>query len=557
MFARIGLIGLLLLVSVPFVLPWRTSPIPSFHTEWWALACGLMTGVALLVRRGAALPGVSVLCLALAAVALAQWGSGHAAVPQLALLHVLFLLWAALLASAAGQLTTQWGQERLALWLAMALLGGAVLAALSSLLQPWLLTLGWPGYSVRQGGPLGQANHFTSHLWIGLASALYLRTSGRLDQAPFWGIALLLTVTVVLIGQRSSFLYAAILIGLALWQARGAGEAAAACRRHAFVIGALFLALQPLSALAPSLGAGELNPPPAMRVSQMASQPSVRLQLWKVGALGVADAPWLGKGIGGYPALALEFADQLTPGDNPGPAESAHNLFIDLAVELGLPVALLVFGVMLVWIWRQLRAGPSAARGWGLSVVAILGMHALLEYPLSHAYFLGLLVVAVAVFDTSIQTFRFRLAPLVVGGLIAWGGLMMHQVKRDYGLLELALATGKKPEMLDLSRSALLHIPGDSLLAPWVSTTACVSLDPLQVPVKDGLAVCRVAMYFAPTVESGVNTVVLLWRVGNLEAAEGALRRLRLATAYHSGGADRLVAGYAARVTRLIELSRP
>jgi len=115
---------------------------------------------------------------------------------------------------------------------------------------------------------------------------------------------------------------------------------------------------------------------------------------------------------------------------------------------------------------------------------------------------------------------------------------MLTETRRDYRHLETSLALGKQPEWLAQSQALLLKIPADSLFFPWVATTACVSLDPLTVPIADGLAVCQVAMNFAPTVESGVNAAVIRWRGGQESEATQLLRRLRLATSYQPGGVD-------------------
>lgn len=68
--------------------------------------------------------------------------------------------------------------------------------------------------------------------------------------------------------------------------------------------------------------------------------------------------------------------------------DNAHNLPLQLAVELGLPLALLLCALLLVWL---LRSKPWAERvpqrqlAWGL--LAMVGLHSLLEYPLWYGPF--------------------------------------------------------------------------------------------------------------------------------------------------------------------------
>ncbi len=553
--SRIGLVAIALLVSLPFLIPEHTNPIPSFHAEWVAAALGLVASLALAGAHRLPVPGAALLALTLAAMALVQTALGSAPVPQLTTLFGLYLLWAALLACTGRHLAESWGQARLVRVLATALLAGSVLAALASLLQPWLTGVGWSGFAPRAGGPIGQLNHLSSYLWLGLASALYLRSTDDLNKPLFWSAAILLTLTTVMVGQRSSFIYALALICIAVWQGRGvsAGRLAES-RRRALSVGLLFLLLQPLPHVLPSVYEGGTPPPPALRAMQQIAGPSIRLQLLRVAAEGIKSAPWLGSGIGSFPGMALAYSEKIPPKDNPGPAEHAHNLLLDLAAELGLPAAALALLGAGLWLWRLPQRTAPVDVAWAIGVVTILGLHSMIEYPLWHSYFLGLLMLVAGAFGASRPIGRRLTAIVLVIGLIAWGALSLAELRRDYQLLETALALGKQPATMPLAQASLLRIPQTSLLSPWVSTTACVSLDPLRVPMADGLTVCRIAMNFAPTIESGVNLAVLQWRSGDTLEARELLRRLRQASQNNPGGIDALLAPLTTRDARLGEL---
>jgi hypothetical protein len=101
---RLGLMAIALLFSVPFLLPWHTTPIPSFYSEWWAVCLGLAASLVLVGARSLPLPGFTLLALGLAAIISLQTMLGRNALPQLASLYGLYLLWAALLASASSYL---------------------------------------------------------------------------------------------------------------------------------------------------------------------------------------------------------------------------------------------------------------------------------------------------------------------------------------------------------------------------------------------------------------------------------------------------------------------
>lgn len=88
----------------------------------------------------------------------------------------------------------------------------------------------------------------------------------------------------------------------------------------------------------------------------------------------------------------LDYAHYMTL--YPGPRfcailDNAHNLPLQVAVELGLPAALLLCAGVLWWV---LRARPwretDATRQMAWAVLALIGLHSLLEYPLWYGPFL-------------------------------------------------------------------------------------------------------------------------------------------------------------------------
>ena len=111
-----------------------------------------------------------------------------------------------------------------------------------------------------------------------------------------------------------------------------------------------------------------------------------RLTLWSNVLHLIAQKPWLGWGWG-----ELDYAHFITL--YPGARfceilDNAHNLPLHLAVELGIPLALLVCGAGLWLVWR---AKPwrerDATRQMAWSVLALIMLHSLLEYPLWYGPF--------------------------------------------------------------------------------------------------------------------------------------------------------------------------
>jgi len=68
--------------------------------------------------------------------------------------------------------------------------------------------------------------------------------------------------------------------------------------------------------------------------------------------------------------------------------DNAHNLPLHLAVELGLPLAVLVCGAGVRWAWRQRpwrEEAPQRQLAW--AILALILLHSLLEYPLWYGPF--------------------------------------------------------------------------------------------------------------------------------------------------------------------------
>jgi O-antigen ligase len=111
-----------------------------------------------------------------------------------------------------------------------------------------------------------------------------------------------------------------------------------------------------------------------------------RLTLWSNVLHLIGQKPWLGWGWG-----ELDYAHYATLYAGPrfcDILDNAHNLPLHLAVELGIPVALVICGIGVWWVvrrrpWRE--TDPMRQMAW--SVLAVIMLHSLLEYPLWYGPF--------------------------------------------------------------------------------------------------------------------------------------------------------------------------
>lgn len=129
----------------------------------------------------------------------------------------------------------------------------------------------------------------------------------------------------------------------------------------------------------------------ATRLNTEGLESGSRMQLWQDGWTLLQRHSWVGVGLGGF-----NFAWTLTPLPNRHPVfmDHLHNLPLHLAVELGVPWAVFIL-VLLAWTgWQAVRQSRQALGDEGVSrnavlmVLVMVGLHSLLEYPLWYGYFL-------------------------------------------------------------------------------------------------------------------------------------------------------------------------
>lgn len=114
--------------------------------------------------------------------------------------------------------------------------------------------------------------------------------------------------------------------------------------------------------------------------------PGIRSVIWLSMLDAIGRAPWFGYGWG-----QISVAQLAVTLDHPSTQlvlESAHNLFLDLALWNGLPIALGVVGGLGCWFFHQVRSCNDSSRWATLLGVAVVFNHAMVEFPLNYAYFL-------------------------------------------------------------------------------------------------------------------------------------------------------------------------
>jgi len=299
-----------------------------------------------------------------------------------------------------------WGRVS-AQWLAASWLAAALISCVIALVQYFGVSdHAWLARWISQTpmgeayGNLRQRNQFASLTSIGLAALLAcvaLRTPpapGRLAlwdiPAWAWAAALLLALGNAVSSSRTGLLQWVLLLALALWWHRAGRRPLVLLVAVALL--AYLLAVPAMPALL-SVVTGLDGPNLYGRVAQAGSDS--RIVLWGNVLSLIAQKPWFGWGWG-----ELDYAHFMAayPGARfPDLLGNAHNLPLHLAVELGIPVALIACAGVAAVVgagkpWRETDAGRQLA--W--AVLAVIGLHSLLEYPLWYGPFQLAVLLCVA-----------------------------------------------------------------------------------------------------------------------------------------------------------------
>ena len=386
-------ISAVLACAAPSLLAFNVSPSPTFLNQ--ALAFVLWAAFVLASANAwhhRSAPGQpAAMAVLLLLVGAAAWSWLARGLPASLALSAIFTLAAAALLLVAGQgAARQIDGERLFAafawgWLIAGLLN--VVVALIQVFAPSLPDGGWIAASTIVGravGNLRQPNHLSSLLLWSCISAVALLELRRLSLRAA-SLALVLIVFAVVLSASRTGLVSVLL--LALW---GLFDRRLSRGARALLLAAPLLYALSWQAMAWWAQATELSFGGAARVAE-ADLSGSRFGIWRDTWALVQAQPWAGVGFGEF-----NFAWTLSvfPGRPVAFFDHTHNLPLQLIVELGLPLAALVMGLLL---WALTRASLAAWRASGdagtaqrsaVLMVLMIGLHSLLEYPLWYAYFL-------------------------------------------------------------------------------------------------------------------------------------------------------------------------
>lgn len=320
----------------------------------------------------------------------------------------------------------------------------ATISALIGLLQYFILTENLGAWAVQTNpgtafAHLRQRNQFASLTSIGLIALVgWVTLSQDTKHVPVWAkyVALLLAAGNAASGSRTGLLQWILILALiAWWGWRDRRETVALAFQAAVFYAFSIFALPRLLEFATGVAWTGLWE----RFGQSPTCGS-RLVLWSNALTLVSERPWFGWGWG-----ELKYAHFVTLYPGARFCEilgNAHNLPLHLAVELGVPAALLICGAFLAWVWRErpwLEKDPSRQLAW--SLIAVVLLHSMLEYPLWYAPFqlaFGLSVWILFIVQDSTETRRVEsigiklIVPVVMILACVYVAWEYHRVSQIY-----------------------------------------------------------------------------------------------------------------------------
>lgn len=234
-------------------------------------------------------------------------------------------------------------------------------------------------------GNLQQRNLLATLLACSLVSLNHLRRAAHIGRALSLGTAFLLTAALAATTSRTGFVHMVILLVCALFWRFDV--------RRAMGLMALYLMLSVLLPISMRWFTGLDSSPDLLLRLQSNYQCASRWVIWANMLELIGLKPWTGWGSGG-----LVYAHYITEYESARACmklSNAHNIVLQWAVAWGVPAALAlsIASVGILWKLAPWKATSDGER-FAWLVLALIGFHSLVEFPLWFGWFQVLTICA-------------------------------------------------------------------------------------------------------------------------------------------------------------------
>jgi O-antigen ligase len=535
------------LMLTAWLTPLHFLPWISWHSEAWAFAA-MVIGFANVCfekfrgsRNAIAIPLAAWPFLGLSAVVVAQFFAGQINYFGDAIV-LLFYMAVCIGSLAVGfNLACRDSESHLPLrqqrnileWSACLLLVGALSSAGIALIQvlnvwsdaEWILRM--PALR-RPGGNLAQPNQLATLILFGIVSLVYLFERRYVTALVAVPAAVVLVIGVATTESRTG---AMSLLLVSLWWV--AKYRALDFKLRPPVLGAWIALSLLLLWFWPTLFntvqiSGMTAIGDATVSTATGTRPVVWLQLWDA----ALQRPWLGWGLR---EVSTAHNSVLGTQGLAEPFTYAHNVVLDLAVGMGLPLTFLLVIAGCAWFYRRVTMVQDLTSWYCIALILPFAVHSLLEFPFAYAYLLAPIMFSVGILESRVAPFAVLRAPLRLTAAVSaaivfvavWSVFEYISIEEDFRVARFeALHVGQTPADYERPRIHLL-----TQLDALLNVARVVPIP--SMPIETIEEVRQVAMRFPWTATQNRYALSLALN-GN---AEEALRQLNIIRAMHGAAA--------------------
>ncbi|KAF1061359.1 O-antigen ligase family protein [Variovorax sp.] len=380
-----------LFLSLCWLLPNKSDPWRGFHSEFLAAISTSVLAILVLIegRSKLNIEGFQYLILLLLPIPFVHFYFGMVPFSGIAWTSSAYIL-AFFLALLIGG---EWGERNL-MQLGDCIFSAVLIAAIVSVglqMQQWLGTGQDAALDVwissqangRPSANMGQPNHLATLLLWAIIAAWWWKWRGFIGPRILVAVTFFLSFGLVLTRSRSGILgFGVLIVLLCVWpplqKAWSTKREARACALKMFF--AFCFSFFAAKAMADCLA---LSTMPSLS-DRMASDS--RPIVWRMFLHALWERPWFGFGWNST------FSAQLAEAEKYPEFKVAffysHYLFLDIFLWIGVPLGVAIVLLFMKWLLTMLRNAESPFQAMGISMTLVIGIHAMVEYPLYYAYFL-------------------------------------------------------------------------------------------------------------------------------------------------------------------------
>lgn len=233
----------------------------------------------------------------------------------------------------------------------------------------------YPAQDIRLSANLAQPNNLSTLICTGVCSVYYLFFEKKcfFSKSYLISFVFLFSISIFLTGSRTGYLALSI-FGIYFWIKKKN----------------IFLAFLPLiSLLFIKITYPEWAQYSGLSFPELAERGmnSGRYLIWEMALNAISQSPWIGHGVGNGISVFLKIIPYHTNYAEASALSSAHNVFLDIAISLGLPFALILIFLTVKIVIKSIKNNDELIFYAYLGMVPIF-IHALLEFPQNYSYFI-------------------------------------------------------------------------------------------------------------------------------------------------------------------------